>query len=152
MGNTNYTKFGLIFFIVGSILVMVSTIPLLFLVQDLFNMTDVSATADFSSLIGVLVLAIVGFIGLIFYLVAYILMCVGGIGYREYGEKHRKFLLISLIILISTMVLTIIQAIYQMTTVGNAASTGDLSGIKNIYYLPIVTGIIGGFFLCIYTT
>jgi len=146
MGNFNYTKFGLIFWIVGSILALIATIPLLFFIQDLLNMTDVSTLTDFSGLIAILILAIVGFIGVVFYLVAYILMCVGGIGYREFGEKHRKFLFISLIILITIIVLNIVSAVYQMMTVGNAASTGDLSGIVNIYILPIAATIVGGLF------
>lgn len=146
MENFNYTKFGLIFWIVGYIMSLIATIPLLFLIQDLFNITDPSTLTDFSGLIAILVLAIVGFIGLVFYLVAYILMCVGGIGYREFGEKHRKFLIISFIIFIILIVLNIVTSVYQMMVVGDAASTGDLSGIVNIYILPIAATIVGGLF------
>jgi len=146
MGSFNYTKLGLMFFIIGMIMAIVATVPLLFMVQDLLTATDVSSLNNMSGLIGIVVLGIVGFIGLIFYLVGYILMGVGGIAYREYGDKHRKFLLISLIILIITIILTVIQVIIQMMAVGGAASTKDLSGLVIIYYTPIITAIIGGLF------
>ena len=147
MGNTNYTKLGLIFFIVGMILALIAAIPLLFMMQDFMNISNITSISDASGLLAtIVILGILGFIGLVLYLVAYILMCVGGIAYREYGDKHRKFLLITLIILISLIVVAIIQGILQMMAVGAAASSNDLSGLVNIYYLPVATAIFGGLF------
>jgi len=143
MSKFCFTKLGLLFFIIGMIMVLLTILPLLAFIQD------ISIGQNLPILIG---LAIIGFIGLIFYLVAYILMCIGGIVLREFGDKHRKFLLISLIILIIMIVVSVIQSAYQYMTISSIANEAisagnfDYSPIKNVMYFSIVTSIISGLF------
>ena len=143
MSQTCFTKFGLIFFIVGMIMVLSSTFPLLAFINDIIAGQNLPL---------LFILAIFAFMGLIFYLVGYILMCVGGIAYREFGEKHRKFLLISLIILIIVIVISLIQSIYQSFTIYNIRSVYlqnglfDLSPMKNIMYFSVAVTAVSGLF------
>ena len=145
MGYFNFTKSGLLLFIIGNALVLLATIPILFLFGDFL------VGSNLAILLG---LAIFGFIGVILYLIAYIFMCIGGIYYKEYGDKHKKFMIFTLIIILIVVVIAIVQAVYQMsitmsiasTVSGSDISSLDLSPLKNIFYFQIVTAIFSGLF------
>ena len=144
MSNINFTKLGLIFFIVGMILALVAVVPILFVIQDIINLS--SSAEILSNLIVVFVFALLGLIGAVFYLVGYILMGVGGVYYKEFGEKHKKFIIISFIILLIVIILTIVHTVFQIILVSQAASSLDLSGLVNIYIMPVILAVFNGLF------
>jgi len=140
MSSFNYTKTGLLIFIIGIILVLVSMVPLLFMIGDILS--GASPTIIF----GILAVAIFAFIGYILYLIGYIFMLIGGIYYKEYGEKHRKFLIYSLIMLLVLIIVVIIQTVYQSMIMFSVAASGDYTPILNIFYFSVVMTIISGLF------
>jgi len=125
MSNYNLTKLGLIFLFLGVLFGVITTISMF--------LTNGKIQA----------LSAIQFIGMIFFLVALIIMVVGGYGLKEYGEKHGKFTLYALIIFLITigvgvafLIVTVMMAFSSIT------GSGDLQGMKSILYFGPVFAIL----------
>lgn len=135
MGETNLTKIGLWFLIIGQILVLISVI---------------SFFATNGSIIALSYLSIVG--GLLAF-IALIIMIVGGLGLKEYGKKHGTFTLIALIIWIIGFVITLIIGFMVVFFVISAAFpslsssqsfTIELGSLRNLVYTAPISTVLGG--------
>ena len=135
MEDTNLTKIGLWFLIIGQILVLISVI---------------SFFATNGTIIALSYLSIVG--GLLAF-IALIIMIVGGLGLKEYGKKHGTFTLIALIIWIIGIVITLIIGVMVVFFVISAAFPNlsssqsfiiELGSLKNLVYAVPISTILGG--------
>ena len=112
-----HTKTGLLLIIIGSILGIVSNIA--------FSLAGNVALA----------LSALGGIGGLCSLIGIILLIVGR---KEFGERHRKFVIYALILFILSIVIpTIIIAAATFTYVSQGISAGgvDLSYMQNIFFI-----------------
>ncbi len=130
MSKYNVTKIGLIFFIIGIIMQIVSTGVLFFV--------------DATNVIATLSLSVVAGIGAIMILVALILLWVAGMGLKEYGKRHSKFCLISLILFFVAIGVILSLALAQVFMMAGAMFNGDYSGFKNFYLFAPVGSVFTG--------
>ena len=130
MSNHNVTKIGLIFFIIGIIMQIIATA--IFFFVDIFNS------------MATLSLGIVSGIGAILIFVALILIWVAGMGLKEYGQKHSKFCLISLILFFVAIGVILALTLGQGVMMAGAMINGDYSGFKNFYLIAPVGSVFTG--------
>jgi len=135
MSKYNLTKIGLIFFIMALLLSVIAGI-LNFLIPEIL-----------------IVNAVIGGLGGIFFLIALILMGIGGIGFKEYGKKHKKFVLIAIIFFIASIVFAMIIGFYTSFAIFSSMSeslsdSGDvlnsLSPLKNIFIITPISAVFSG--------
>jgi hypothetical protein len=140
MSGYNLTKIGLIFLIIGAIIVtLVGVIG--FLIEW-----------SFMALIGI---GIIAFLGWIMLLVGIILIGVDAIVLKEYGEKHRKFAIIAVILFIVGIVFSIIVSLVSSINTGSYGLSSsidiDITPLKNSFLLSpfavIFTGLVYMFLL-----
>lgn len=133
MSGTNISKFGLIFLMVSIIIYLIS-ICLIALINNIFV---------------VAIVGIVNFIGMIFFLVGFILLVVGGYGYSEYGDSHKKFTMIALILFIAILIFGLIFIIVTVMATFSAMLSGyNFDGLKNaLYFTPIFAVLVGMIYL-----
>lgn len=125
----NITKIGLIFFIVGLIMEIIPAGILYFV--------DANSIAS-------LVLALVSGIGAIFIFVSLIIIWVAGIGLKEYGKKHSKFCMISLILFLVAIGVILAVAIAAAFMMAGSFINGDYSAYKTTYLLSPISAIFTG--------
>jgi len=130
MSGYNLTKIGLIFLIVGMIMGIIPSAILSFI--------------DVSNVAAGLGLGIVAGLGAIFLFVALIILWVAGIGLKEYGKKHSKFTLISLILFLVAIGVTIAVSVITAFSMFSSISSGDFSGYKVIYLLTPISAVFMG--------
>lgn len=130
MSNYNLTKIGLIFFIVGIIMGIIPT--------GIFYFVDAN---NFGATLG---LGAVAAIGAIFIFVALIIIWVGGIGLKEFGKKHSKFCLISLILFLVAIGAIIAVSLASAFSMVGSLVNGDFSAYKTTYLLTPVSAIFMG--------
>jgi hypothetical protein len=112
---TNYTKYGLLLFIISIVLGIVSILFLL-ITKSQFNLS-------FGGLIALIAIILIG------------------VGRKEFGERHRKFVIIGIILFIVQIV---VGFILVLMTIMVAVSSRDISLIKNIFWIiPLITIISG---------
>ena len=123
MGNYYLTKYGLIFLIVGLVLGIITNVSIF--------LTNGQIQA----------LSFIQLIGMIFFLVAIILMVIGGFGLKEYGAKHGKFTLYALIIFIIALIVGLVFIVMTITSsISSFMGSGNLDSLKYvIYFGPIFT-------------
>lgn len=135
MSGYNLTKIGLIFFLVGLVLSVIAGI-LNYLVTEI-----------------IMINGIIAGIGGVLFLVALILMGIGGVGYKEYGEKHKKFVLIAVILFIVSIVIGVIIGIYTSFAIFSAVSESlsesepvlsGFSALKNIFIITPISAVFSG--------
>ena len=122
MGNN--TKTGLLLIIVGMILSIVSS-AVLFLSQGLL---DIGIIGGFLTLIGLIFMFI---------------------GRKEFGNRHRKFVIGAIILFIITIIVAVIFVFFivfaVMSTIDyDSASIVDFSPFKNLFLMTPIIAVIGG--------
>lgn len=117
---TSYTKTGLLLLIIGVILGIIANITFFF-VSDI--------TLLFSA---------IGGIGGLIILIGIILMILGR---KEFGGKHRKFVIYALILFILSIVLPVIVIAGFVAT---AIISKDLSSIGTVFYITPLAAVLGG--------
>jgi len=130
MSNYNLTKLGLIFLIIGMIMGIIPTGIFYFVNPNNF--------------ISTIVLGVVAGIGAIFIFVALIIMWVAGIGLKEYGQKHSKFCLISLILFLVAIGAVLAGSFITAFSMVDSTASGSYSGYKTTYLLGPVSATFMG--------
>ena len=125
MSNYNITKYGLIFLFVGVLLGIITTISLFVTNGEIQALSSIQL------------------FGMIFFLVALILMVVGGYGLKEYGEKHGKFTLYALIIFLITIGVGVAFLIMTIMMAFNSIkNSGNINDLRNLVYFGPVFGVL----------
>jgi hypothetical protein len=123
----NNTKNGLLCIIIGMILSIISSIILFFSEGTL----DIGIFSGLITLIGLIFMAI---------------------GRKEFGEKHRKFIVYAFIIFIINIIIVVIfviiivAALFSSLESSSSISSVDLSPVKNVFLMAPILAITGGIF------
>ncbi len=130
----NNTKTGLLLLIIGSIIGIISNI--IFAVNQ--------SSLNFLSSIGAIG-GLMSFIGIIFLIM----------GRKEFGERHRKFVIIAIVLFVLSIVIPVIivaASVFVYVTQSMSAGDIDLSFVRNIFYIIPIASIIGSiaYFLLLY--
>jgi len=126
MGNTDFTKYALILLMVGIILLIVEEI-ILFASYGQFDLSF----SGFFALIGLILMFL---------------------GRKEYGEKHRKFVIYAGVIFLITVVFFVIYFIGLFVTIMNAVEViGDQQPVDlGFFHSIFLVAPIGGFLGALY--
>jgi len=122
---SKYTKPGLLLLIIGSILALIGNIVFFLLNGVSLTLSSIGGIGGLLSFVGIILLII---------------------GRKEFGERHRKFVIFALILFILSVIIpTIIIAGLVFAYVSSAMSNGgDFSSVQNIFYIIPLASIIGG--------
>ena len=128
------TQKGLYFLIIGSIIMMICSA--ITSISNLF-------IKDSGTLISILIIGFVSFIGLIIVLIGAIIFLIGR---KEFGEKHQKNVMNAVILFIISFVLIIIFSIGIALMAFSAITTGETFGTYTTFYsilLIMISAILG---------
>jgi len=130
MSNYNLTRIGLIFLIIGMVMGIIAS--------------GILSLMDYSNTTATLGLAVVAAFGGIFIFVSLIIIWVAGIGLKEFGKKHSKFNLISLILFLVAIGAIIAVSVVTAFSMFSSLSSGDFSAYKITYLLSPISAVFIG--------
>jgi len=121
----SYTKIGLLLLILGGILGIISNIAFSLAGNLAITLSVLSGIGGLCSFIGIILLIV---------------------GRKEFGEKHRKFVVYALILFILSIIIpVIIIAAVTFSYVSQGISGGvDVSFMQNIFFIIPFAAILGG--------
>lgn len=121
---TKLTKPGLLLVIIGSLIGLIFNIAFSLSKEVNLFFSAISGIGGLLSLIGIL------------------LIIIGG---KEFGERHKKFVIYALILFILSIIIPgIVVAGLLFTFISTMSNGGDFNAIQNIFYVIPLASIIGG--------